>query len=70
MTNEAPEQRDQDVRDLDQQPAGLARCAPRPITRSVANLKKLIAMGGRMTEESGRVAFDAEARLRVMETEG
>jgi hypothetical protein len=33
-------------------------------------LKKLIAMEGRMTEQSGRVAFDAEARLRVMETEG
>ncbi|MDP5315364.1 hypothetical protein [Streptomyces poriferorum] len=30
----------------------------------------IIGMEGRMTEEWGRVASDAEARLRVMETEG
>ncbi|WP_369020703.1 ATP-binding protein [Streptomyces californicus] len=41
MTNEAPEQRDGDVRHLDQQPGGLARCASRTVTRSVATSKKL-----------------------------
>lgn len=36
-----PELRDRDVRHLDQQPGGLARCASRAITRSVATSKKL-----------------------------
>ena len=40
-TNEAPEQRDETSGISINSPGGLARCASRPITRSVANSKKL-----------------------------
>ncbi|MEU2408656.1 helicase associated domain-containing protein, partial [Streptomyces rubiginosohelvolus] len=49
-----------DVRHLDQQPGGLVRCAPRPITRSVANSKKLTEpaspapVAARTTKGSGK----------------